>query len=256
MAWPAFDESPIDVLVTTREGGVSRGPYAALNLGLHVGDDDNCVVENRRRAAAAIGADLGDLVFATQVHGRGVAEVTSEHLGRGARTLASAIGGVDAFVTAETGPVLVMMVADCVPIVLYEPHAHVAAVVHSGWRGTAGRVLDPTLAAMTGLGARPANVIAGIGPAASPATYEVGPEVAEAVMDAFGNGPAANLLEPSQHDRFLLDLPAANKAILVAAGVPEQQVHVAPVATGERGPFFSDRAERPCGRFAVLARLR
>ena len=63
LAWPSLDALGVDAFVTTRHGGVSAGPYATLNLGLHVGDTPADVVVNRRRAAAAIGADLGDFVF-------------------------------------------------------------------------------------------------------------------------------------------------------------------------------------------------
>jgi hypothetical protein len=256
MTWPAFDGLPVDVVVTTRAGGVSSGDYATLNLGLHVGDDDGKVVENRRRAATSIGAELDDFVFATQVHGRDVAEVTDADRGRGTTTLATAIEGVDAFVTTAVGPVLVTMVADCVPIALYDPRAHVAATVHAGWRGTTLRVLDAALDTMVKLGADASHVVAGIGPAADPATYEIGPEVADAVAEAFGLAAASRLLRPGLGDRHYLDLPKANRHILLEAGVPDDQIHIAPVSTSAGGPFFSDRAARPCGRFAVLLRLR
>ncbi|MGH9169348.1 MAG: polyphenol oxidase family protein [Acidimicrobiales bacterium] len=255
MTWPVFDSLPLDVIVTTRSGGVSSGDYASLNLGLHVGDSDDHVIENRSRAAAAIGTELSDLVFATQVHGRAVHVVTTVDMGRGAATLATAVQGVDAFVTAQAGPVLVMMVADCVPAVLYDPLAHVLACVHTGWRGTTSRVLDAALSAMTDLGAQPTDVIAGIGPAANPATYEVGLDVTAAVTETFGATGAARLLGPGRGDRRFFDLPAANYRILLEAGVPARQIHVAPVTTSAGGPFYSDRATRPCGRFAILGRL-
>jgi YfiH family protein len=256
MTWPVFDELPIDAAVTTRAGGVSSGDYATLNLGLHVGDDDDKVIENRRRAAALVGAELGDLVIPTQIHGREVAEVTRRDKGRGTTSLATAIDGVDALVTADKGPVLVTMVADCVPIVLYDPRRHVAATVHAGWRGTTLRVLDAAVETMVSLGATATDVIAGIGPAADPGTYEVGPEVTAAVREAFGATTAAGLLRPGAGDKHFLDLPEANRQILLEAGVPSTRIHVARVSTSAAGPFFSDRAARPCGRFAVLARLR
>ncbi|HEY6789537.1 MAG TPA: laccase domain-containing protein, partial [Trebonia sp.] len=117
LAWPAFDGLGLDAVVTTRNGGVSQGPYASLNLGFHVGDDDKAVLENRRRAAAALGADLGDMVFCNQSHGRAVAVVTATDRGRGTLSLADAIDSTDALVTTEPGVALVVMVADCVPIV-------------------------------------------------------------------------------------------------------------------------------------------
>ncbi|HET6949982.1 MAG TPA: laccase domain-containing protein, partial [Acidimicrobiales bacterium] len=72
LTWPILDGQGVDAIVTTRRGGVSGGRYASLNLGLHVGDDPAAVIENRRRAARALGGDLDDLVVARQVHGREV----------------------------------------------------------------------------------------------------------------------------------------------------------------------------------------
>ena len=136
LAWPALDRYPVDALVTTRQGGVSPGEYATMNLSFSVGDRPERVVENRRRAAAALGAGLGDLVFATQVHGAVAQVVTSADRGRGAAAPGDTVGAADALVTGDPGVVLAVLVADCVPIVLYDPRAHVLACVHAGWRGT------------------------------------------------------------------------------------------------------------------------
>ncbi|MGH9091394.1 MAG: polyphenol oxidase family protein, partial [Acidimicrobiales bacterium] len=154
--WPALDALGVDAVVTTRHGGVSTGPYGSLNLGLHVGDDPAAVVENRRRAAAAIGAALGDLVVAEQVHGSAATVVGREARGRGTLDAGDAVPATDALVTAAPGTVLVTLVADCVPVVLFDPAARVLATVHAGWRGTAGRVVAAAVDAMTALGARPA----------------------------------------------------------------------------------------------------
>ncbi|MGO9081549.1 MAG: peptidoglycan editing factor PgeF [Streptosporangiaceae bacterium] len=256
VSWPALDALDVDVMVTTRHGGVSAGPYATLNLGLHVGDDPADVLENRRRVAAALGADLGDLVFCEQAHGREVRVVTAGDRGRGAWCLDDAIGQADALVTADTGTVLVVMVADCVPVVLHDPVAHVLACVHAGWRGTVARVTEAALTAMQALGARPDNVLAAVGPAAGPADYQVGEEVAAAADTCFG-GNAEGIVRPDGTGRWLLDLWAANHRILRESGVPDSQIMVAALPTGTGpGLFFSHRQEHPCGRFAAVARLR
>ena len=148
LTWPVFDAFDVDVMVTTRQGGVSSGSYASLNLGLHVGDADTDVLENRRRAAAAMGADPGDFVFCRQAHGREVQVITAGDRGRGAQADEDAIPGTDALVTSDPGVVLTVMVADCVPIVLYDPVAHVLACVHAGWRGTVARVSEAAVETM------------------------------------------------------------------------------------------------------------
>ena len=270
LTWPALDPLPVEAIVTTRHGGVSAGGYATLNLSFAVGDEAANVRENRRRAAAALGADPADFVFAAQVHGRRAEVVSAADRGRGTLAAGDAAGPADALVTATPGTVLAILVADCVPIVLYDPAAHVLACVHAGWRGTVARTAEAALAAMCSLGTRPEDVIAGIGPSVAAGSYRVGEEVAAAARDAFGEEAAGAAQDDSGQQaqallcpaptggpgQWLFDLPAANRHILRAAGVPDGQIHVAATPTGpDPGLFFSHRAERPCGRFALAARL-
>jgi YfiH family protein len=258
LTWPALDPLPVEAIVTTRHGGVSAGGYATLNLSFAVGDEAANVRENRRRAAAALGADPAHFVFAAQVHGSRAEVVSAADRGRGTLTAGDAVGPADALVTATPGTVLAILVADCVPIVLYDPSAHVLGCVHAGWRGTVARTAQAALTAMCSLGARPEDVVAGIGPSVAAGSYQVGEEVAGAARDAFGQQAQA-LLRPAPAGgpgQWLFDLPAANRHVLRTAGVPDGQIHVAATPTGPGpGLFFSHRAERPCGRFALAARL-
>jgi polyphenol oxidase len=251
LAWPALDGLGVDALVTTRHGGASPGDYATLNLSFSVGDQPRNVLENRRRVAAALGTGLGDFVFATQVHGTVARIVTAADRGRGATAPGSTVGDADALVTSDPGTVLAILAADCVPIVLYDPRAHVLACVHAGWRGTVARTAGAALAAMATLGARPSSVIACIGPAVGPDCYQVGDEVAQAARESFGERAP---VVPDGTGRWLFDLWAANRLVLTDAGVADGHIHLAAVPTG--ADFFSHRAARPCGRFAAFARLR
>jgi YfiH family protein len=253
LTWPVFDAFPVDAFVTTRAGGVSVGAYAALNLSLKVGDDPAHVLENRRRAAAALDADPADFVFAAQVHGSVAQVVGAADRGRGTVTAADALPGADVLVTADPGTVLAVLAADCVPIVLYDPVAQVLACAHAGWRGTVARAAASAVAAMESLGAHPADIVAGVGPAAWP--YQVSAEVAGAVTAAFGD-QAAGLLEPVSPGQWRFGLWAANRMVLRDAGVPDDNIHITDVPTGAApSPFFSHRAEQPSGRFAAIARL-
>jgi polyphenol oxidase len=260
LTWQAFDSLDVDAVVTARAGGVSSGPYASLNLSLTVGDESESVLENRRRLAAAFGASVDDFVFARQVHGAGVRIVGDADRGSGTVTVADAIAGTDALVTATPGIVLAILTADCVPIVLHDPVAGVLACVHSGWRGTVVRVAAAAVATMEKLGSRPADIVAGVGPAMDPARYQVGPDVYTAVAEAFGHA-ADSLLrpDPEQDQHWFLDLWAANRLVLTEAGLREENVHVTDIPTGPAPlaspEFFSDRAARPCGRLALVARL-
>src|SRR5580700_7379877 len=184
LGWPAFEGLAVEAFVTARGGGTSVGAYESLNMSLSVGDDPGAVLENRRRVARAMGADLGDFVFSWQVHGAGVRVVTSADRSAGAFVLDESEPEADALVTADSSVVLAILAADCVPVVLYDPVAHVLGCVHSGWRGTVARVSEAALAAMRTLGASPENVIAGLGPAISP--YQVGADVVDAVQRGLG----------------------------------------------------------------------
>ena len=180
--------------------------------------------------------------------------MTADDRGSGAFELNESVPEADALVTADPSVVLAILAADCVPIVLYDPVAHVLACVHSGWRGTVARVSQAAVGAMRTLGATPENVIAGIGPAIGADRYQVGADVASAVDGEFG-AEAEGVIRPDGTGRWLLDLPAANRLVLRKAGLPDGNVHVTPHVTGD-GRFFSDRAVRPCGRLALVARLR
>jgi YfiH family protein len=258
LTWPALDATGVSAAVTARAGGVSDGPYATLNLSLSVGDESANVLENRRRLAAALDASPADFVFARQVHGAGVRVVGERDRGSGAYSLDDAIDGADALVTSTPGVTLAILTADCLPVVLHDPVAGVLACVHAGWRGTVAGVTAAAVAVLRDLGSRPADVIAGLGPAIAGDRYQVGPDVHEAVTTAFGPAAAA-FLRPDPRpgtppDRWLLDLPAANRHALREAGVPGGHIHASTIPTGT-GEFFSDRAARPCGRLALVARL-
>jgi purine-nucleoside/S-methyl-5'-thioadenosine phosphorylase / adenosine deaminase len=258
LTWPALDASGVTAAVTARDGGVSGGPYATLNLSLSVGDEPSSVLENRRRLAAALGVSLDDFVFARQVHRAGVRVVGDADRGSGARSLEDAIEGADALVTASPAIVLAILTADCLPVVLHDPVAGLLACVHAGWRGTAAGVTAAAVTAMENLGSRPSDVIAGLGPAIAGDGYQVGPDVHEAVTTAFG-AAATTFLRPDLRPgeptgRWLLDLSAANRHALREAGVPGDRIHPSTIPTGT-GAFFSDRAARPCGRLALVAKL-
>ncbi len=140
----------------TRAGGVSTGPFSSLNCSLSA-DDRDAVLENRRRAAAAIGVET--LVGVTQVHGADVAVVEQPWaVGAGPRA--------DAMVTRLPGVGLGIITADCAPVLFAGPG--VVGAAHAGWRGALAGVLEATAAAMG-----PGPVTAAIGPCIGPASYEV-----------------------------------------------------------------------------------
>jgi hypothetical protein len=251
--WPSLATVGVDAVVTTRAGGVSEGPYASLNLGLHVGDEADRVLENRRRALACLDARPEDLALGTQVHGTAVRAVAAGDVAGAGGAAGATVGEADALVTGVPGLVLGTLVADCAPVVLVDPVAHLVATVHAGWRGATAGILAATVEVLRARGADPGRLEAAVGPTVAAGRYQVGPEVAEAAWSALGPGTPTVVADGPGHWRF--DLSGAVVALLVAAGVGPDRIRTSPTPTGGAGPFFSDRAERPCGRFALLARL-
>jgi YfiH family protein len=227
-------------VVTDRRGGRSASPYDSFNLGGHVGDDPAAVDANRHRLAAELSVPVGQLVWMTQVHGTGVAIV--EDAGE------NPVADVDALVTRTPGLVLCVLAADCVPVLLADPVAGVVAAVHAGREGVRRGVVPAALAAMTRLGARPADVEALLGPAVCGLDYEVpGTMQAEVARVA----PAAAVT--TRQGTPGLDLRAGLAEVLRGAGV-RQVVHD-PRCTVEDPRLFSHRRDGVTGRQAGVVWL-
>jgi hypothetical protein len=253
-----FDGAGVTAVVSTRHGGVSAGPYDSLNLGAHVGDDPEAVAENRRRLAAALGVER--LTVADQRHSAAVAVVDRALAGRGhdgAADSVAAFPATDAMITNLPGAALAILVADCAPVVLYDPVRRAIGVAHSGRVGTIRGIMPATVKAMTAaFGSAPDDLLIGIGPAIGAASYEVGAAEAAEVTAAFGD-TGTRLLTPTRPGHATFDLTAAIGHQLRAAGVPAGNVRDLAVDTRTgTHDFFSDRAARPCGRFAAIACLR
>jgi polyphenol oxidase len=255
LRWHQAPEHGAAVAVTTRHGGASAPPYDSLNLGLHVGDDPAIVVRNRDRAAEAFGVALDALVFAHQIHGAAPALVGPEDRGRGTLAEGDAVPDADILVTVSTGVTLAILVADCLPLALVDAEAGVLAAVHAGWRGTAAGAVGRAIQTMRDCGADSERVHAFLGPAVHPDRYQVSDEVLRALSGAVGPGaldPA--VARPDGPGHWLVDLVAANRQQLVACGVRSDHITESGATTSDEA-FFSDRVHRPCGRFALLARL-
>ncbi len=255
LEWSEAAALDVAIAVTTRHGGVSEGVHESLNLGLHVGDDPERVIENRRRAANAFGVELGGVVFAEQVHGAAATVVGHPERGRGSLRMDDAMTSTDILVTAALDTTLAILVADCVPIALLDPEARVLAAIHAGWRGTASQASRRALETMRALGAEPDRVVAFIGPGVHPARYEVDEDVLEALIKAVAPCDLTpDVARPTGDGRWRVDLMAANHQQLVLAGVAPSHIFDCGVTTAD-DDYFSDRAARPCGRFALLTRL-
>lgn len=232
--WPA--PSAVRAVCSTRIGGVSRGPYAGLNLGRSTGDEPAAVEENRRRLVAAAQAP-GQPHWIRQVHGRGVVRLphpvdTPE---------------ADAVWTDQPGVVCAVQAADCLPVLFCDTGGRVVAAAHAGWRGLAGGVLEATIEALP---VPPSDLLAWLGPAIGPEAFEVGDEVRAAFVAT--DEQAALAFRPSPRaGRHFADLFRLARQRLDRAGVTVvrgggESTHADP----ER--YYSFRRDGVTGRMAAL----
>lgn len=232
--------------ILTRIGGVSRGPYATLNLGHTVGDDLAAVEENHRRALEPLGLDPGQVVSPWQVHGAAVDVVGPEQRG-------TVRPETDALVTDVPRVPLMMRFGDCTPVVLFDPTRQAIGLAHAGWRGIVAGVVGASIHTMAHrFGCIPGDIWAGIGPTIGPCCYEVGTDVAGEIASACPPWPE---VVRSVNGQVYANLPAAVEAQLRAAGV--ERIEHANLCTSCRvDEFFSHRAEDgKTGRFGVVIGL-
>ncbi len=212
------------VTFTTREGGVSDGPYESLNLGILTDDDPANVTENRRRAASEAGVEPERMAMGWQVHGTELREWTGPPADRAyAEPGDKDLDRVDGHLTRESGIGLLVLVADCFPVALSDGER--VAMLHCGWRPLAGGIVEKALARFD------FTPSAAVGPGIGGCCYEVGDEVLEAFAD----------VERAAAGR-MLDLRAVIASKLAAAGVTDVQ-HVDRCTSCEPELYFSHRRD-------------
>jgi len=224
-------------VVTTRAGGVSKGPYESFNLGDHVGDDVEAVEANRARLAEGIGLSPDRLVWMEQVHGRTVATVDGPQ--------AEPLEATDAVVTKRAGLGLVVLTADCVPVLLGDQEAGVVGAVHAGRVGARVGVVVEALKAMMALGAELERIEVLLGPSVCGECYEV-PADMQRDVEKHLPGSASK----SRKGTPALDLRAGLWNQLGSAGVGK--IGVDPRCTFEEKDLFSHRRQAPTGRLASV----
>ena len=235
----------------TRLGGVSGPPFDTLNLGHTVGDDPEAVEENHRRVFTALRLRRQQATSPHQVHGAHVQFVGQAHAG----TIQPATDGL---LTATPDVALLLRFADCVPLLLFDPVHRAVAMVHSGWKSSAGNIVAAAVEAFVRhVGSRPGDLWAGIGPAIDPCCYQVESDMAKTVARACPKD--AEVIQQRDGARqnvgLYLDLPGAVRAQLTAAGVG--QVEMSNLCTAcHTGEWFSHRTEQgQTGRFGALVML-
>lgn len=229
----SFPEKYVNV-ISTRQGGVSQKPYDSLNLGLHVGDEIEDVIENRIRFFTAINEvfrtrlKIDDLATPEQIHGDRIVVVTDEHRGRGAFRYIDSIPQTDALITREKNLPLMLCFADCVPVLFCDPVHEAVGIAHAGYKGTELKIAAKTLQEMQDkFETDPAECLIAIAPSIGVCCYT--------------------------RDNQPMDLWKMNREQLIDAGVPESNIDVSNVCTKcNVDNYFSYRVENKTGRIAAV----
>mgnify|MGYP002624113840 CR=1 FL=1 len=256
-----FPEDLVKHAVSTRLGGVSKPPFDSLNLALHVGDEPNDVLSNRKFFLQSLGFNLSDIVTPNQVHGDKIFRVDENFRGCGSANYADSIPETDSLITNTPELPLMLCFADCVPIFFVDIKNRAVGLAHGGWKGTLKKIAAKTLLKMhSEFGTQPENCLIGIAPSIGACCYEVGGNVIDKCKKSF----------PENHDELLikrdgkifLDLWRANVLQLLEVGVPEENIDVAAKCTCcENSSYFSFRAAQKnnldrTGRIAALIALK
>ena len=243
LRWLQWEGAGVAAVFPTREGGISAAPFAALNLGLSVGDEPTDVLENRRRLCATVGLAQARLVVPGQVHGTTLAWVGEAEAGRGAFDRQTVIHDHDGLLSAAPGLGLVVSYADCVPVVIVARGADgpELAVVHAGWRGMLAGIVGQAAAALARRGRLLGAVV---GPSIGPCCFAVDDGLRARFAERF----------PGSAGESTVDLWACAAADLEAAGVPPAAVTIAALCTVGDGRFYSHRRDAgSTGRHLAVA---
>lgn len=224
-----FSGLPLAAAQSTRRGGVSKPPFGSLNLGLSVGDDPQHVLQNRALFCEALGISPGQLALSRQVHGSGVLVAREPQQAE----------GFDAIITGTPGVFAAVFIADCTPVLIFDPVNKACAAIHAGWRGTVDGITTKALGKMQEeFGTRPADCLAFIGACISFDAFEVNADVADhfAETEKRYNAPSG---------KFYVDLKGANRRQLLEGGLHKHNIEVSPYCTVLNNElFFSHRREK------------
>lgn len=248
--WPGLPAN-VRALTSLRGGGVSRPPYddgiggGGLNLGLHVGDRAEDVLQNRSLLQSLLPAGP---CWLTQVHGVQVIDAAA-HKDFPDKSSSASQPEADAAISSKAGCVCVIQTADCLPVLLSDSRGHVVGAAHAGWRGLSAGVIENTIAAMRRRGAQ--DIMAWLGPAIGPEQFEVGEDVRNAFIAKNPGMSSAFKPRPQQHGKYLADIYALARMVMAENGI----AHIAGggfCTVTETGRFYSYRRDGVTGRMASL----
>ena len=230
--------SKIAHFCTTRQGGVSVGNYASMNMSPFSGDNVEHQSENLNLLKKKLNST--DLIIPFQTHGTEIGIINEDFIQKNFAERADLLNGVDALITKEPNVCIGVTTADCVPLIFYDPQLEVIAVAHAGWRGTCGRIAEKVVKRMQEeFGSHPQHINVVIGPSISGTVYNVGNEL----IDNFSSAgfPVAEIFN-TNNELIYLDLWRANQWLLESTGVPAERIQISEICTyTQHEKFFSAR---------------
>lgn len=258
------DFPELTVGFTSRRGGVSTYPFESFNVGLHVQDRPEDVIQNRQLLAKAIHMPFEALTFGEQVHGNQVAVVSAEDKGKGRLSRKEAIQDKDSFITNEPNLVLCALYADCVPLYFFDPVKKAVGIAHAGWKGTVSNIASATVKAMNEqFGTKPEDLLGAVGPSIGACCYEVNDVVVNPFKKKLQDLQAEPeimelIIQEQKKGTYLLNLQECNRFFMQKAGILSSRIEVSQLCTSCSNEwFFSYRKEQgKTGRMAAWIALR
>ena len=230
ITFPKFEKSGmVNLLFSTRKGGVSKGKYSSMNLSFNNGDEREDVLENYRRLCECKGIDINNLVLSRQTHTSNIKTVSKTDCGTG--IFKQSFTDIDGLMTNQSGVALVTQYADCTPLVFLDPVNKVIASSHAGWRGTVAEIGKKTVQKMVSeFSSNPKDIIVGIGPCIKECCYEVD----DPVYSQFGKLSyldSSKIFTQKPNGKYMLNLVEANKQILMSAGIRPENFDLSDICT-------------------------
>ncbi|MCQ6274015.1 peptidoglycan editing factor PgeF [Bacillus sp. V3B] len=229
---------------TTKNGGNSKGDFTNLNVGFHVEDRKSTVCENRNQLAEKLAFPLAGWIGAQQTHEVKIKKATKYDKGKGANDYESAFGHTDGFFTFDSGILLTLCYADCVPLYFLHPESGAVGVAHAGWKGTVHGIAEEMIRTFQEEGLKVNDILVAIGPSICENCYIVDDHVIKLVenrLEGVERKPY-NLISDHQ---YKLNLKECNKEILLNTGILEEHISMTNLCTScQADHFFSHRRDQ------------
>jgi polyphenol oxidase len=250
-----FEPFPqVPCVISARLGGVSEGYLRSLNLSFRVGDEEQSVITNRSRFYAAVGVEAEAVAQAQLVHGTHIAMVTSQSPCGVQHKFAE----TDGLVTNVPNRALFIPVADCAAVAFFDPKQRVIAMVHAGWKGVIGGIVQKMISTMKeAYGSNPSDILVSVSPSIGPCCYKVREDLVVVFTTAFPTYAHSFFLWQAG-GTIHLDMWAAIRWQLHESGIQDEHIEISSICTAcHTDLFYSHRAEKgKTGRFAGLIVLR